>query len=59
MGALGRHIMKAWRDYGRGSSLESDICCYRTGHPFSEDATSHSYRIDDVWTRVRKRPKGK
>ena len=44
--ALERHIMKAWRDYGRGSNLESGTGCYKTGPPFSVDATSHSYRIE-------------
>ena len=43
MGALGRHTMKAWRDYSRGSSLESGTGCYRTGRPSSEDVTSPSY----------------
>ena len=38
--------MKAWRDYGRGSSLGSDTGCCKTGCPFSEDDTSHSYRIE-------------
>ena len=43
---LGRHIMKAWRDFGRGSSLESGTGCYRTDRPSSEDVTSHSYLIE-------------
>ena len=43
---LGRHIMKAWRDYGRGTNLESGTSCYKMGRPFSEGAISHSYRID-------------
>ena len=38
--------MKVRRDYGRGSSLESGTGFYKTGRPFSEDATSHSYRIE-------------
>ena len=46
MEALGRHIMKAWRDHGRGSSLGSGTSFYKTGRPFLEDATSHSYRIE-------------
>ena len=44
--ALGRHTMKAWRDYGRGSSSESGIGCCRTGRPFSEDAILHSCMIE-------------
>ena len=43
---LGRHIMKAWRDYGRGSSLRSGTSCYKMDRPFSEDATAHSYRLE-------------
>ena len=44
--ALGRHIIKAWRDYGRGSSLESGTGCCRTGLPFSEDAILLSSLIE-------------
>ena len=40
--------MQAWRDDGRGSSLESGPGCYKTGRPFSEDATSHSYRVQEI-----------
>ena len=46
MGGLGRHTMKSWRDYGRGSNLESGTGCCKTGRPFSEDDSSHSYRIE-------------
>ena len=45
MGGREEHIMKAWRDEGRGSSLESGTSCCRTGRPFSEDAMSHSCSI--------------
>ena len=44
--ALGWLIMKAWRDYGRGSNLVSGTSWYKMVRPFSEDATSHSYRIE-------------
>ena len=46
MGGPGKAHMKAWRDYGRGSNLESGTGCCKTGRPFSEDASSHSYRIE-------------
>ena len=34
VGCVLLQVMKAWRDYGRGSSLGSGTGCYRTGRPF-------------------------
>ena len=45
MGGPRRHIMKAWRETGRGSSLENGTGCFRTGRLSSEDVTSRSYLI--------------
>ena len=44
--ALERHTMKAWTDYGRGSSLGSGTGCHRMGRLSSEDVTSHSCLIE-------------
>ena len=60
MGGPGKAQKKAWRDYGRGSSLESGTGCYRTGRLSSEDVTQlpdRSFKVDMTrFIRERLRP---
>ena len=52
--------MKAWRDDGKGSNLESGTLCCNTGRPFSEDATLQlpdpSCKVD-MMRFIQKRPR--